>query len=173
MRRAARAIARIARTFPDIYILVPAHLNPVVRENLMPPLAKLHNVVVTEPLAYGDFVRAMNNSLLLLTDSGGVQEEAPSLGKPVLVMRETSERPEAIEAGTARLVGTDEARIFHEVSLLVSDPGRRDAMARRTNPYGDGRAASRAIQAMEHFFGLSVRPADFEPGHVMPQPAVA
>jgi len=163
MAQAARAIARLARAFPETAILLPAHLNPVVREVLLPPLAGLDNVNIVEPLGYSDFVRAMNMSSIVLTDSGGVQEEAPSLGKPVLVMRETSERPEAITAGTVRLVGTDETAIFDSVSTLLTDKGAYDAMAHAVNPYGDGHASERCVQAIEHYFGFTHRPLNFNP----------
>jgi UDP-N-acetylglucosamine 2-epimerase (non-hydrolysing) len=163
MARAARAMARIARAFPDTLLLLPAHLNPVVREVLLPALDGLANVLVTAPLGYGDFVKAMQASTLVLTDSGGVQEEAPSLGKPVLVMRETTERPEAVDAGTVRLVGTDEERIVAEVTSLLTNDIAYQAMAQAVNPYGDGHASARCVQAIEHYFGLAARPADFSP----------
>lgn len=161
MARTARAIASIARAFPSFTFLLPAHLNPVVREVLLPPLQDLANVVITSPLSYGDFARAMKESTIVLTDSGGVQEEAPSVGKPVLVLRDTTERPEAVEAGTVRLVGTDEAQIFEQVSTLLTDVKAYEAMAHAVNPYGDGHGASRSAQAIEHFFGFADRPADF------------
>jgi UDP-N-acetylglucosamine 2-epimerase (non-hydrolysing) len=110
----------------------------------------------------------MHRSSIILTDSGGVQEEAPSLGKPVLVMRETSERPEAITAGTVQLVGTDEDTIFDAVSTLLTDKFAYDAMARAINPYGDGHAADRSVQAIEHFFGVAERPLDFSPQQAAP-----
>jgi UDP-N-acetylglucosamine 2-epimerase (non-hydrolysing) len=163
MARTARALARIARAFPDVVLLLPAHLNPVVREVLLPPLDGLDNVYITEPLAYGDFATAMSLATVVLTDSGGVQEEAPSLGKPVLVMRETTERPEAVTAGTVRLVGTDEDLIVDSVSLLLNDEAAYKAMAQAVNPYGDGLASGRAVRAIEHLFGLAQRPLDFDP----------
>jgi UDP-N-acetylglucosamine 2-epimerase (non-hydrolysing) len=163
MQRTADAIARIARAHPELVVILPAHLNPVVREVLLPPLAGLTNVVITDPLSYSDFSQALNRSTVILTDSGGVQEEAPSLGKPVLVMRETTERPEAVTAGTVRLVGTDSKMIFDEVSTLISDQQAYERMARAMNPYGDGQAARRAVTAIEHFFGLSERPDSFIP----------
>ena len=164
MARAARAMARLARMFPEVQFLLPAHLNPAVREILLPQLQHLENVLITQPLDYSDFVGAMQASDIVLTDSGGVQEEAPSLGKPVLVMRETTERPEAVVAGTVKLVGTDEDRIVHEVSALLTDKSAYDAMAKAVNPYGDGLASDRCVQSIEHFFGHSTRPADFVPG---------
>ena len=163
MARIGRALVTLAERFPDVMFLLPAHLNPVVRESLLPPLQGLNNVVVTSPLAYGDFARALSYSTMVLTDSGGVQEEAPSLGKPVLVMRETTERPEAVAAGTVRLVGTDEREIVAEVSKLLTEAKIYDAMARATNPYGDGHSADRCIRAIEHFFGMGKRPSDFNP----------
>ncbi|MET3926551.1 UDP-N-acetylglucosamine 2-epimerase (non-hydrolyzing) [Devosia sp. 2618] len=163
MANAARAIARLARMFPDVQLLLPAHLNPAVREILLPHLQGLENVLITEPLGYSDFVAAMQASDIVLTDSGGVQEEAPSLGKPVLVMRETTERPEAVLAGTVKLVGTDEDRIVSEVSTLLTDKAAYDAMAKAVNPYGDGLASDRCVMAIEHFFGDGARPMDFVP----------
>jgi UDP-N-acetylglucosamine 2-epimerase (non-hydrolysing) len=162
MAQTARAIARLARMFPDIAFLLPAHLNPAVREVLLPPLAGLENVLITQPLDYGDFVRAMRDCSIVLTDSGGVQEEAPTFGKPVLVMRETTERPEAVAAGTVRLVGTNEDRIVDEVKNLLTNRQAYLEMARAVNPYGDGKAAARSVQAIEHFFGLGDRPAEFD-----------
>lgn len=161
MARTGSAIARLARRFPDIAFLLPAHLNPAVREVLLPPLANLDNVLVTQPLDYGDFVRAMHGSALVLTDSGGVQEEAPSFGKPVLVLRDTTERPEAVAAGTVRLVGTDEDLIVREVTNLLTDEAAYQTMARATNPYGDGLAAKRSVRALEHFFGHGGLPVEF------------
>lgn len=163
MARAARAIARLAQSFPQVTFLLPAHLNPVVRDVLLPPLRDLGNVVITNPLSYSDFAITMAEATVVLTDSGGVQEEAPSLGKPVLVMRETTERPEAVDAGTVRLVGTDEELIVEWVSRLLTDSGAYDEMARAVNPYGDGNAAERAVASIEHFFGLGSRPEEFDP----------
>jgi UDP-N-acetylglucosamine 2-epimerase (non-hydrolysing) len=141
--------------------VLPAHLNPVVREVLLPPLVGLVNVVITDPLSYSDFCQVLNRSTIVLTDSGGVQEEAPSLGKPVLVTRETTERPEAVKAGTVRLVGTDSDVIFNEISTLLADRQAYERMARAMNPYGDGHAARRSVMAIEHFFGLGERPDSF------------
>jgi UDP-N-acetylglucosamine 2-epimerase (non-hydrolysing) len=163
MARVARAIARLAANFPSVTFVLPAHLNPVVREVLLPPLEGLSNVLITTPLPYGQFSRLMKDSLLILTDSGGVQEEGPSLGKPVLVMRESTERPEAIEAGTVRLVGTDEQLIVEQVARLINDRDYYDSMANAVNPYGDGHAASRSVQAIECYYGLAERPTDFSP----------
>jgi UDP-N-acetylglucosamine 2-epimerase (non-hydrolysing) len=151
----------LAKEFDDVTFLLPAHLNPTVREVLLPPLEGLPNVLVTEPLGYADFARAMAASTLVLTDSGGVQEEAPGLGKPVLVLRDTTERPEAVAAGTVRLVGTDEQLIVDEVTRLLTDQTSYDAMAQAVNPYGDGHAAERVRAAIEHFWGLGARMSDW------------
>jgi len=163
MARTAQALARLAKAFPDVLFLLPAHLNPTVREVLLPPIQGFENVTVTEPLSYGDFALAMNASSIMLTDSGGVQEEAPSLGKPVLVLRDTTERPEAVVAGTVRLVGTDEDLVVDSVSELLTDEAAYRSMAHAVNPYGDGLASGRIVQAIENFFGISDRPDDFRP----------
>lgn len=147
MEGVGRALARIARRFPDTEIVLPVHRNPVVRDAVLPHLDGLANVTVTEPLAYGEFTHLLSLSTLVLTDSGGLQEEAPSLGKPVLVMRDNTERPEAVEAGTARLIGTDEERIVAEVNRLLTSETAYAAMAQAINPYGDGRSASRVLDA--------------------------
>ena len=160
MEGIGRALAALARTERDLVIVFPIHRNPVVREAILPSIDGLDNVIVTEPLAYGGFARLMERADLVLTDSGGVQEEAPSLGKPVLVLRDTTERPEAIRAGTARLVGTMPEVIEKEVRTLLHDPAAYAAMANAVNPYGDGRAARRTVAALAHFFGVgpSVHP---------------
>ncbi len=164
MARVASALATLARRFADITFVLPAHRNPTVRETLLPPLEGLPNVLVIEPLEYAEFARLMKVSDVILTDSGGVQEEGPSLGKPVLVMRDTTERPEAVQAGTVRLVGTDEERIVQEMTTLLTDADAYRGMANAVNPYGDGRAAARTVQAVEHFvFGIGERPAEFDP----------
>jgi len=161
MQGVGRALARLARQFPEIEILLPAHRNPVVREAVLPHLDGLPNVTVTEPLAYGEFTRVMSLATVVLTDSGGVQEEAPSLGKPVLVMRENTERPEAVTAGTVRLIGTDEERIVASVAELLTDESAYAAMAKATNPYGDGAAAGRSVDAIAHLLGRGSRPREF------------
>ena len=163
MRGLADALARLARRFPRLTVVLPIHPNPVVREALMPALRGLDNVLVVEPMSYGPFARLLRRSMIVLTDSGGVQEEAPSLGKPVLVTRDTTERPEAIAAGTARLVGTNPDRIYTEVCRLLTMPRAYRGMANAVNPYGDGHAAQRTIRAIEHMFGLADRPQPFVP----------
>jgi UDP-N-acetylglucosamine 2-epimerase (non-hydrolysing) len=167
-----RAIAEIARTEPDVLIVFPIHRNPVVRETIMPALAGLDNVRVVEPLGYRGLVHLMQRSDLIVTDSGGIQEEGPSLGKPVLVMRDTTERPEAVTAGTVRLVGTDELQIIGAVRTVLHDPREYTAMANAVNPYGDGHAAERTVAALAHMFGLGPRPDEFRPELTL-SPAVA
>ncbi|GAB3193596.1 non-hydrolyzing UDP-N-acetylglucosamine 2-epimerase [Nesterenkonia suensis] len=163
MEGVGRALARLSERYPEKLIVLPAHRNPVVREAILPALAGHDNVVVTEPLPYGEFTRLMNLATVVLTDSGGVQEEAPSLGKPVLVMRANTERPEAVDAGTVRLIGTEEDRVVAEVSALFDDAEAYRAMAHAVNPYGDGRAAARTTAALEELFGLGERLPDFAP----------
>jgi UDP-N-acetylglucosamine 2-epimerase (non-hydrolysing) len=161
LRAVGRALARIGRAHPGLRIVFPVHRNPVVRDAIVPAIGALPNVTVTEPLPYGGFARLMNRSTLILTDSGGVQEEGPSLGKPVLVMRDTTERPEAVLAGTVTLVGTDEDLIVDSVGRLLTDNAAYTAMANAVNPYGDGHAAGRAVAALAHYFRLGPAPEEF------------
>jgi UDP-N-acetylglucosamine 2-epimerase (non-hydrolysing) len=142
------ALRGLALAHPAWTFVYPVHLNPNVRGPVFGILSGLANVHLIEPLDYLPFVWLMRRADLVLTDSGGIQEEAPSLGKPVLVMREVTERPEAVEAGTVRLVGTDRRRITEAVELLLGDPATYDSMARAHNPYGDGRAAQRIVAAV-------------------------
>ncbi len=144
------ALAKIAARYPDSEILYPVHLNPNVQEPVRRLLGSgvLSNIHLIEPVDYLPFVYLMNRSYLIITDSGGVQEEAPSLGKPVLVMRETTERPEAVAAGTVRLVGTDRERIFAEAIRLLDNPLEYQQMSRAHNPYGDGQAAARIVDIL-------------------------
>lgn len=142
-----RAIGRVAERFPDALVVYPVHLNPNVREPVFRLLGGRRNVRLVEPLEYLPFVRLMDAAALILTDSGGIQEEAPSLAKPVIVMRETTERPEAVEAGVARLVGTGEEAIYGAVVELLTDQAAYARMAGVVNPFGDGRAAQRIADA--------------------------
>ena len=146
--RICEAIAQLAKTFPDVEFVYPMHLNPNVREPVNRLLADLNNVFLIEPLDYLPFVYLMNKSYVLLTDSGGIQEEAPSLGKPVLVMRDTTERPEAVDAGTVKLVGTEVNSIVTELSSLLSNEDAYKVMSFAHNPYGDGKACSRILDAL-------------------------
>jgi UDP-N-acetylglucosamine 2-epimerase (non-hydrolysing) len=145
-----QALADIATTHQDIQIVYPVHLNPNVREPVNRILGHVKNVILIDPQEYLPFVWLMNHAWLILTDSGGIQEEAPSLGKPVLVMRDTTERPEAVTAGTVRLVGTDKQRIVEEVTRLLKDENEYQAMSRAHNPYGDGQACSRILEALKN-----------------------
>jgi UDP-N-acetylglucosamine 2-epimerase len=139
------ALRELARSHEDIEIVYPVHQNPNVYEPVSRLLEDEQRIELLPPLSYPEFVHLMARSYLILTDSGGIQEEAPSLGKPVLVLRDTTERPEAIKAGTAKLIGTERERIVDEVNVLLdSETAWRD-MARRINPFGDGRAAERIV----------------------------
>jgi UDP-N-acetylglucosamine 2-epimerase (non-hydrolysing) len=151
------AIAELARRFPEIAFVYPVHLNPNVRKPVDKILrsAGTDNIHLIDPLPYLPFVAMMNRATLILSDSGGVQEEAPSLGKPVLVMRDTTERPEGVIAGTVKLVGTDQAKIVDEASKLLTDKAAYDEMARAHNPYGDGKATGRILAACTEFLAAS------------------
>lgn len=162
MNAIGRAFAALAEQHSDHIMVLPLHRNPAVREAVLPLLEGRHNVVITEPLPYAEFTRVMAAARIVLTDSGGVQEEAPSLGKPVLVMRENTERPEAVDAGTVRLVGTDFDRIVFEANHLLEDERAYEAMANAVNPYGDGHASLRAVAAIASLLGVGDRIADFQ-----------
>ena len=140
------AIKELAIKYPKINFIYPVHLNPNVRKPVNEILSNLENVFIIEPLDYLPFVYLMSKSYLILTDSGGIQEEAPSLGKPVLVMRDTTERPEAIKAGTVKLVGTNKEKIVNEVSRLIEDKQEYNKMSKAYNPYGDGKASKKIIE---------------------------
>ncbi|WP_395763612.1 non-hydrolyzing UDP-N-acetylglucosamine 2-epimerase [Stutzerimonas balearica] len=146
--RICQALAEAAKAFPDIDIVYPVHLNPNVSEPVNRLLAGIDNIHLIEPLDYLPFVYLMNRAYLILTDSGGIQEEAPSLGKPVLVMRDTTERPEAVAAGTVKLVGTDVAAITSGLRTLLTDERTYQSMAYAHNPYGDGKACLRIIDTL-------------------------
>ena len=150
----ASGMLQILDRYPDTALLLPLHRNPTVREPLQQLLGDHPRVVLTEPLDYDRLVTAMKGCTLLLTDSGGLQEEAPALGKPVLVLRRTTERPEAVDAGTARLVGTDSGVILEEASRLLSDPDAYEAMSRAVNPFGDGKASGRILESCRRLLGV-------------------
>lgn len=147
-QRICAALRKIAELFPNVGIVYPVHLNPNVRGPVGDLLGGLENVHLIEPLEYVHFVYLMKRANLILTDSGGIQEEAPSLGKPVLVMRDTTERPEAVEAGTVRLVGTNTQLIVSSVVALLGDASLYEEMSKAHNPYGDGRASRRIVDAL-------------------------
>ncbi len=149
MRRMFRAIRRVVDAYPDVKVIYPIHMNPVVRETAEEILGGHGRIHLIEPLDVLDFHNFLSRSCFLLTDSGGIQEEAPSLGKPVLVMRGTTERPEGVEAGTLKLVGTDEEIIVQACRRLLDDPGEYAKMSRALNPYGDGFASARIADIIE------------------------
>ena len=151
----AEGFLQILDKFPDTALLLPLHRNPTVRVPLQELLGNHPRIFLTDPLDYGELVGAIGRSHLLLTDSGGLQEEAPSLGKPVLVLRDTTERPEAVVAGTAKLVGTTSENIFASAAELLSDPDAYEAMANAINPFGDGHAAERILQIVQNYLGVS------------------
>lgn len=157
------ALRQVLLSHPDVGIVFPVHKNPAVRQEVARILTGVERVYLTDPLDYLPFINVMKNAYLVLTDSGGIQEEAPALGKPVLVLREVTERPEATAFGTARLIGTDSQRVEEEVNLLLNDDEAYLRMANAVNPYGDGKAAKRIIQAIYHYFGRGDVPADFCP----------
>ena len=162
MRQIYLALKDIVREFPDVVIVFPVHKNPAVRQVVEEVLGGVDGVKLVEPLDYQPFANLMNKSYLVLTDSGGLQEEAPSLGKPVLVLRENTERPEAVSAGTAELVGIDREKIYATTKRLLTDKNEYDRMAKAVNPYGDGRASERIAEALYHYWGwLDERPTPF------------
>lgn len=163
MKGVGAALRDLAEKYEDLLIVLPAHKNPVVREAILPSIHGLPNVHTCEPLPYLQFSHLLRKADIVLTDSGGIQEEAPSLGKPVLVMRSNTERPEAVEAGTVRLIGTVRDRILFEVSRLLDDQDAYGEMARAVNPYGDGKAAGRSVEAIAELLAVGTRVADFDP----------
>lgn len=154
------AVARIARNYPDTLTVYPVHMSPSVRECAHRLLDGIENIVLTEPLDAMDMHKLMSRSYMVMTDSGGIQEEAPSLGKPVLVLRRETERPEAVKAGTVALAGVETDRIYELAARLLSDSGAYAEMAHAVNPYGDGRACPRIAQALLYGFGLSKLPPE-------------
>jgi UDP-N-acetylglucosamine 2-epimerase (non-hydrolysing) len=155
--RICAGIKILAGLFPDVDFVYPVHLNPNVREPVDRFLKDISNIHLIEPLDYLPFVYLMTRSHLILTDSGGVQEEAPSLGKPVLVMRDTTERPEAVAAGTVKLVGTSVENITNEVALLLTEQSEYRRMSFAHNPYGDGRACERIVDALINEFRQMIK----------------
>lgn len=152
LARICRALKRLVGTLGDVQIVFQMHKNPAVRSVIQAELSQVDRAALIEPQEYLPWVQLMRRSTLILTDSGGIQEEAPALGKPVLVMRETTERPEGVEAGTTRLIGTSEERIFEEAMRLLTRRDAYEAMARAANPYGDGRSAARICDILQKAF---------------------
>ncbi len=162
MRHIYKALRQIIEEIPDTEIVFPVHRNPLVRKVVEEELSGVDRIHLIEPMEYEPFANLMHHSCLVLTDSGGIQEEAPSLGKPVLVLRNTTERPEAVEAGTVRLIGTDRDRVYEETKRLLTDKAAYDAMSNAVNPYGDGQASRRIVQAILYTFGNSTeKPNEF------------
>ncbi|WP_408931041.1 non-hydrolyzing UDP-N-acetylglucosamine 2-epimerase [Corynebacterium sp. YSMAA1_1_D6] len=163
MKEIGGAVKDLAEAYPDINFALPLHLNPKVREAVLPEVESLPNVIITDPLPYDQFTNLQDRATIILTDSGGVQEEAPALGKPVLVMRQNTERPEAVVAGTVKLVGTNRSLIVAEAKLLLDDDAAYHSMANAVNPYGDGKGAARAVAAIAELLGVGERLPDFDP----------
>ena len=149
MHQMFRAIKRIVDETPDVKVVYPIHMNPVVRQTAQDILGNDDRIRMTAPMEVIDFHNLLARSYLILTDSGGIQEEAPSLGKPVLVMRDTTERPEGIEAGTLKLVGTKEETIYSAFKLLLTDQDEYNKMSHASNPYGDGHACERIAEILK------------------------
>lgn len=166
MREIYRALRDVVRDYPDVEVVFPVHKNPAVRSVVKAELGGLKRVHLIEPMDYEPFVNMIGCSYLVLSDSGGIQEEAPSLGKPVLVLRDTTERPEAVAAGTVRLIGTTRDAVAMETRRLLDDEGFYKTMANAVNPYGDGRASERIARAILFKFGLTAeKPREYRPGY--------
>lgn len=155
MRHVYQALRQIVAEFDDVEVVFPVHKNPLVREVVNQELGGLARVHLIDPLDYQPFANLIARSYLVLTDSGGIQEEAPSLAKPVLVLRDTTERPEAVAAGTVKLIGTERERVYQETKQLLADRSEYERMSNAVNPYGDGKAATRIVQSILYRYGLS------------------
>lgn len=157
------AIQRLLKSRNDIEVIYPVHLNPNIKNPVYEHLGNLERMHLIPVQSYPDFVKLMSSSYIILSDSGGVQEEAPSLGKPVLVLRETSERMEAVQAGTVKIVGTDPEKIVAETTALLDNQQRYFDMSHVRNPFGDGNAAKRIVASLSYYFGFGLKPEEFEP----------
>lgn len=155
MRNVYRALRRLVETVPDTEVVFPVHRNPLVRQAVKEVLDGVPGIHLVDPMEYEPFTNLMARSAIILTDSGGIQEEAPSLGKPVLVLRDTTERPEAVASGTVKLVGTDEDKVYNTAYKLLTDEVAYREMAESINPYGDGHTSERIVQAILYFYGIS------------------
>ena len=155
MRNVYRALRRLVQTVPDTEVVFPVHRNPLVRQAVKEVLDGVPGIHLVDPMEYEPFTNLMARSAIILTDSGGIQEEAPSLGKPVLVLRDTTERPEAVASGTVKLVGTDEDKVYNTAYKLLTDEEAYREMAESINPYGDGHTSERIVQAILYFYGIS------------------
>ena len=154
MRDICKAVKRIVKDYPDYTVVFPVHKNPIVRDVVYPEFEGVENVYLTEPFDYVPFVHIQKVSSLILTDSGGVQEEAPSLGVPVIVLRKTTERPEGVKAGNSKLVGTDPEKIYDTVKELIENKSAYDKMSKAANPYGEGKSAEKTIQIIFERYGI-------------------
>ncbi|MGB9680186.1 MAG: non-hydrolyzing UDP-N-acetylglucosamine 2-epimerase [Thermoanaerobacteraceae bacterium] len=162
LRNICNAIKKIAQNYPDVYIIYPVHKNPLVKDLVYEVLGEIENVLLLDPLDTDDMHNLLSKSYMVLTDSGGLQEEVPSLGKPVLVLRDVTERPEAVLAGTVKIIGTNETNIYKEGSLLLNNQKEYLKMSNAVNPYGDGRASIRIVEAIKYIFGISnEKPKDY------------
>jgi len=167
MRDFCRGLKRIVEHFPDVAAVFSVHKNPLVREVVFGELSDIERIHLMEPVEYPVMIKLLKECHLVLSDSGGIQEESPSLGKPVLVLRNNTERPEGVRAGTAKLVGTKSNVVFEEARLLLSDRSEYNRMSQAVNPYGDGKAAIRTVDAILHHFGIRAdRPCDFAEARV-------
>ncbi len=162
LEQICNAVLRIAKEFSDVTVIYPVHLNPKVRETAFSILGEQENVMLIDPLDVEELHNLMDRCYFMLTDSGGIQEEAPALGKPVLVLRNETERPEAVEAGTVRIAGCDEEVVYRMTKELLTNREEYEAMSRAVNPYGDGEACRRIVDAILYHFGQGEKPADFE-----------
>ena len=163
MSALAAALAAVARANPDVTFVYPVHLNPAVREAVQPSLGPLNNVILDDPWEYLDMLALLDASELVITDSGGIQEEGAALGVPVAVLRNVTERPEGVDAGVLELLGTDPRRVQERLQQLLGDPSTLRRMREAPNPYGDGHAGVRVAQAVAWRFGLAAKPADWHP----------
>jgi len=154
LKKTCRAINKIIDKHSDVSVIFPLHKNPEIRSNVKKILQKRKNILLLDTLDYDDMINLMSKSYIILTDSGGIQEEAPSLGKPVLVLRDETERPEAVEAGVVKLIGTDEERIFSEIDLVLNSREKYMEMSKSINPYGDGKASERIVKKILYNFNL-------------------
>ncbi|MGJ7045355.1 non-hydrolyzing UDP-N-acetylglucosamine 2-epimerase [Thermoanaerobacterium thermosulfurigenes] len=160
------ALRKIAIDFKDTYIIYPVHKNPIVRDTVFSVLDNLDNVLLLDPIDTDEMHNLLKRCYMVMTDSGGLQEEVPSLGKPVLVLRDVTERPEAVKAGTVKIIGTDFDRVYSEAKLLLTDKNEYDRMANAVNPYGDGNASRRIVQAIKYAFGMTDEKVDEFKGSV-------
>jgi UDP-N-acetylglucosamine 2-epimerase (non-hydrolysing) len=161
LEKLCHGLRDLARSYPDIAIIYPVHMNPNVRKTAFDILANKERIHLVDPLPYEPFIEAMTRSYMIITDSGGIQEEGPSLQKPILVFRKTTERPEGLETGGVKLIGLERENVVWEASHILNNPEYYRSMIADGNPYGDGNASKRIIQAIRHYFWGEDRPADF------------